>query len=143
MRRGLRTPVPATTPAERFTRWAGALYTGVAIVGFGLTGFTDPLTPHGHQLLGLEVNPLHNLLHLLSGVALLTAGAAGPEPARTLALLTAGAFGVAGLFGFALLDSDANVLAFNVADNLVHLATAALAGLCAAATPRRGRSTGR
>lgn len=125
----------SATPAERFARWTGALYAGVAIVGFGLTGLTDPMATSGHQLGVLEVNPLHNLLHLLVGLGLLVGGSAGPGPARTLALLTAASFGVAGLFGIALVGTDANVLALNQADNLVHLATAVIAGACVVASP--------
>lgn len=124
-----------TTSAERFARWAGALYAGVAIVGFGLTGLDDPMATSGHQLAFLEVNPLHNLLHLLVGLGLLVGGSAGPGPARTLTLLTAASFGVAGLFGVALVGTDANVLALNHADNLVHLATAAIATACVLTSP--------
>lgn len=126
----------ATTAAERFARWTGAVYAGIAIVGFGLTGFNDPMTTSGHMLGIFEVNPLQNLLRLLVGIALLVAGSAGREPARTLTLLTAAAFGVASLFGLALTGTDANVLALNHPDNLLHLATAVLAAACVAATPR-------
>ena len=125
-----------TTPAERFARWTGAIYAGVGIVGFGLTGFGDPLATTGSQLGMLEVNPLHNLLHLLVGSGLLIGGSAGPDPARTLTLLAATSFAVASLFGFALVGTDGNVLALNHADNLVHLATAALAAVCVLTSPR-------
>lgn len=131
---------PATTSAERFARWTGAAYAGIAIVGFGLTGFDDPMATSGHMLGVFEVNPLQNLLRLLVGVTLLLAGAAGAEPARTTTLLTAAAFGVASLFGLALTGTEANVLALNHADNLLHLATAALAAACVLASPpERGR----
>lgn len=132
-----RTPlaVPSgLTPAERFARWSGALYAGIGIVGFGLTGLGDPMAISGHQLGLLEVNPLQNLLHLLVGTALLVGGSAGARPARTLSLLTATAFGVSGLFGFALIGTEVNVLALNHATNAVHLMTAAVAAACVVAS---------
>ena len=130
---------PSTTPAERFARWTGAVYAGIAIVGFGLTGFDDPMATSGHMLVIFEVNPLQNLLRLLVGTTLLIAGAAGPESARTTTLLTAAAFAVASLFGLALTGTEANVLALNHADNLLHLATATLAVACVLTSPRERR----
>ena len=73
-----RSAVPAaTSAAERFARWTGAAYAGMAIVGFGLTGFDDPMTTSGHMLVVFEVNPLQNLLRLVVGIALLVASAGG------------------------------------------------------------------
>lgn len=122
------------TPAVRFALGAGVAYAAVGIVGFGLTGFEAPLRTSGPLLLGLEVNPLHNLIHLLVGIGLIGGGSAGAEVSRVLASLTAVAFGVGGLFGLALVGTDGNVLALNHADNVVHLATAALAAVCATAS---------
>lgn len=140
-----RTPlaVPSgLTPAEGFSRWVGAAYAGIGIVGFGLTGLQDPMATVGHQLGALEVNPLQNLLHLLVGTALLVGGSAGARPARTLSLLTVTAFGVSGLFGFALIGTDVNVLALNHATNAVHLLTAVLAAACVVATQPERAPTG-
>lgn len=124
-----------TTAAERFSRWGGAAFAGVAIVGFGLTGFDDPTSTSGHLLGVFEVNPLHNGINLLVGVTLLVAGAASADAARTVTLLVAAAYGVVGLLGGSLVGTDANVLALNHADNVLHLLIAAVATACVLGSP--------
>jgi hypothetical protein len=46
----------------------GIVYTLIGVVGFFLTGFDDFAGHEGHSLLGFEVNPLHNAVHVLIGV---------------------------------------------------------------------------
>jgi hypothetical protein len=129
-------PVPAsshapTVPAVRFARVAGVLYSAAGIVGLALTGIGDLTRPVGASLLGFEVNGLANLLHLAVGVTLVVAASAGAEAARVVTLLTAASAAVAGLFGLAIIGTDANVLALDTATNNAHLVTAAVATLAA------------
>jgi len=51
----------------------GALYVGIGIIGFAITGFSNFLqNTDGHILLtGLSVNPFHNLVHIAIGGFLL------------------------------------------------------------------------
>jgi hypothetical protein len=105
----------------------GALYIVIGLVGFTATTGVGFFATDGGLLIGLfEVNLAHNLAHLVIGAALFIAALAG---ARISALVNAavGAFylvlGIAGLF---LVDSQFNFLALNVADNVLHFATAAL-----------------
>lgn len=44
-------------------------YTPVGIAGFFLTRFSGFAEPTGELLLGFEVNPLHNIVHLIIGSA--------------------------------------------------------------------------
>jgi hypothetical protein len=125
------------TLARRFAQVAGTFYVSVALLGLAATGLRDPWATSGTVVLGLEVNAMHNLLHLLIGGALLAGAAAGEEEARVLVLLTAGASGVLALIGPAMAGTEANVLALNTADNLVHLLTAVLGGACVAASRSR------
>lgn len=123
------------TPARRFGQVAGSAYAGIAIVGFALTGLDGFASPAGASLFGLRVNPLHNSLHLLIGVALIVAAARGEDDARTICLLVAVAYGVVGLLGLALVGTDGNVLALNHADNALHLVTAAAAAVATSLSP--------
>jgi hypothetical protein len=127
------------TLARRFAQIAGTLYVSVAVLGVAATGWNDPWATSGTVVLGLEVNAMHNLLHLLIGGSLLAGAAAGEDEARVLVLLTAGASGVLALIGPAMTGTDANVLALNTTDNVVHLATAILAGACVAGSRPRAR----
>ena len=105
----------------------GALYIVIGLVGFTATTGVGFFATNGGLLLGLfEVNLAHNLAHLVIGAALFIAALAGP---RISALVNSavGAFylvlGIAGLF---LVDSEFNFLALNVADNVLHFASAAV-----------------
>jgi hypothetical protein len=124
------------TPASWFARWVGVGYASAGLVGFGVTGVADPMNTTGHALGILSINPLHNVLHLLVGLALIAGSGLSPGAARVLTLLTAASFGAVGLFGLAVTGTDGNVLALNPADNGLHLVTAAVATGCAIGSSR-------
>jgi hypothetical protein len=93
----------------------------------------------GDELLGFELNPLHNVVHLVLGlVGLLTwtriRGAFG------YGVLLAVGYGAAAVFGLFALDEDWNVLSLNTADNWLHLGLAAL-GATIAVLARRDLRT--
>jgi len=94
----------------------GAIYILIGIVGFTAT-----------TGVGLfSTNLAHNIAHIVIGAALFIAALAG---ARASALVNSGVgaayllLGIAGLF---LVDSEFNFLALNVADNVLHFASAAI-----------------
>ena len=96
----------------------GAVY---ALVG--LAGFFVSETFAGRDddtLLGFEVNHLHNVVHLLIGVALL--GASRQHSTARAANLAVGAsYLLLAVVGPVLDDTDANVVALNGADHVLHL----------------------
>jgi len=101
----------------------GAVYTLVGIAGFFVSetfAATDDDT-----LLGFEVNHLHNIVHLLIGLALLGASRR-TETARRLNLLIGGTYVVLGIIGWFIQDTAANVIALNEPDHLLHLVSGAL-----------------
>ena len=90
----------------------------------------DPLLPTAtdtnETVLWFQVNPLHNLVHILVGGALLAGAAGGERGARAMTMLVAVTYTVVGIVGFWATGADWNVLALNTADNWLHLGTAAL-----------------
>lgn len=126
-----------THPAQYLALIIGAVYTVVGVLGYFVTGFSGWLSPTGALLFGFEVNPLHNLVHLIIGVA----GLVMWRPltaARTYGWLLAVGYGAVFVYGLLVAGTEqpANFLAMNVADNWLHLATA-LAGLLVALWPAR------
>lgn len=115
------------TSARRFGQIAGSGYVALGILGFAVTGFDGFAATTGPSLFGLQVNPLHNCIHLFVGLALIIAAARGDREARTITMLTAVAYGIVGLLGVALVGTDGNVLALNHAGNVLHLTSAVLA----------------
>jgi hypothetical protein len=116
------------TPVQKGAGLVGVVFLLVGIAGFipGITQNLDTIEWVGHEseaeLLGLfRVNILHNLVHLAFGLI-------GLWAARTAS--SAKAFLIGGgvvylalwLYGLVIdLDSDANFVALNTADNWLHL----------------------
>ena len=113
----------------------GAVYLLVGIVGFFVTGFDD-FAGHSHEsLLIFDINPLHNVVHILIGVAglVLSRSLAG---ARAYGWLLAVGYGAALVYGLLAVGEDWDFLNINAADNVLHAATA-LIGLGIALAPVR------
>ena len=120
----------------------GAVYLLVGIVGFFVTGFDDFF---GHDtnetILGFEVNPFHNIVHILIGAAGL-ALARTLAGARTYGWLLAVGYGATFVYGLFAVGQTWDFLSLNWADNWLHLVSA-LAGLAIALGPVRSAVGGR
>ncbi len=121
----------------------GAIYVVVGLLGFLVTGFSGFAAPNtNNHLLGFELNPFHNVGHLVTGLT-------GVLLARTLA--GARAYGWLlvvshiGLLAFGLLyanqDTALNFFSFNVLDNILHVGVI-LVGLAIALLPARAATHG-
>jgi hypothetical protein len=114
------------TPAQWY-----CLLAGVALLLAGVFGFISDSSfetgdgLQGDRFLGFEVNAIHNLIHLASGLVLL---AASPRraSARAVALGFGLVYGLVAIIG--LLDGEdvLGLIPINSADNLLHIALAAL-----------------
>jgi len=111
-------------PSQIIALVLGAAYALVGVVGFAVTGFDDfAAGDTGDKLLFFELNPLHNVVHLILGIA-------GLAMFRTVLGARyygwALAVGYAAVFVYGLLvagEADGNILSLNAADNLLHLGT--------------------
>jgi len=115
----------------------GAVFTLVGLAGFFVSetfAETDDNT-----LLGFEVNHLHNLVHLLIGVALVAASRR-TESARRLNLLIGATYLVLGVVGWFVQDTAANIVALNEPDHLLHLASGAVLAGVALGADKRART---
>jgi hypothetical protein len=122
---------------------AGILYVVLGAGGFFVTsgiGFFE--TPGGLLFGILEVNPAHNVAHLLIGAALLVAGLVGVRPAKTVNGVIGTACLVLGLAGLFVVGSGYNILAINGADNVLHFGSAALLLAVGLGSDLRVRSRG-
>jgi hypothetical protein len=114
----------------------GAVYLLVGIVGFFVTGFDEFAGNQQHEmLLFFMINPLHNIVHIVIGVAglLLARTLAG---ARTYGWLLAVGYAAAFVYGLIAVGKDWDFLNINAADNVLHAATA-LIGFVIALAPVR------
>jgi uncharacterized protein DUF4383 len=131
-----RRPADSTTrhPSQLLALAIGAVYTLIGIAGFFVTGFDNFAAETNKTLLGFEINPLHNIVHLAIGLAGLALWRR-LDTARTYGWLLAAGYGLAFIYGlFAAGNSDINFLSINGADNGLHLVSA-LAGVAIALWP--------
>ena len=120
----------------------GAIYLLVGVVGFFITGFGNFFAHDTNQtLVGFEINGMHNVVHIVVGVAGLLLGRtlAG---ARTYGWLLAIGYGAAFIYGLIAINKDWDFLSINAADNVLHLLTA-IVGLAIALGPVRNAVTHR
>ncbi|UOY00657.1 DUF4383 domain-containing protein [Blastococcus sp. PRF04-17] len=114
----------------------GAVYLLVGIVGFFITGFDDFFAHNTEEkLLFFEINGMHNVVHILIGVAGLVLGRT-LSGARTYGWLLAVGYGAAFIYGLFATGQEWDFLSLNWADNILHIATA-LVGLVIALMPVR------
>jgi hypothetical protein len=121
----------------------GAVYLLVGLVGFAVTSGIGFFSTEGANLIIFEVNPLHNVIHLAIGAALLYAGLKNVQTARTVNAGVGGVYLLVGVLGLFLLSSPLNIIALNGADNVLHLASAVLllgVGLSVEKTPATARA---
>ncbi len=129
-------------PAQWLALAIGVIYTLIGILGFFVTGFEKFADVTNETLLGFEINPLHNIVHLVIGLAGLALWRR-LATARTYGWLLAIGYGATFLYGlFAVGDDDINFLSLNGADNVLHLVST-LAGLAIALWPARNRTASR
>jgi hypothetical protein len=119
----------------------GVVYLLVGIVGFFVTGFDDFASPSDKTLLIFDINPLHNIVHIVIGLAGI-ALAKTLASARTYGWLLAVGYGAAFIYGLIAAGKDWDFLNINGADNVLHLLTA-IVGLVIALMPVRDAVTAR
>lgn len=123
------------TGAQWLALGVGALFLLAGIAGFFITGL-DGFAAHNpdQTLLGLAVNPLHNIVHLLAGVAGLLL-ATSHRGAKTYGWILVVGYGATLLYGLIVAGgAEGNFLNINTPDNVFHGAVVLL-GLVMALWP--------
>jgi hypothetical protein len=128
---------PGMTWPQMLALAFGAVYLLVGVVGFFITGFdgfaSNRTDGNMDTLLIFMINPLHNIVHIVIGLAgiALSRTLAG---ARTYGWLLAVGYGAAFVYGLIAAGQDWDFLNINAADNVLHIATAVV-GLVMALGP--------
>jgi hypothetical protein len=114
-----------TSPNRLVATIFGAVYLLVGLLGFAYTGGVGFVATQGGLILGIfEVNPLHNVAHLLIGAALLIAGLTRAAAAKAVNITVGAVYLLLGIVGFFLVGTGANILALNTPDHFLHLVSA-------------------
>ena len=133
----------AATPTSSMNRTVayvfGAVYLLVAILGFIVVGSGPFADTEGDSLLGFEVNHLHNIVHLLIGLALLGASKRH-DTARSANLAIGATYLLLGVLGPVINGSAVDIIALNGADNVLHLLSGLLLVAVAVAADKKART---
>lgn len=105
-----------------------AVWFGVVFIAVGILGFWDPVVP-GDQLFGLfAVGPLHNWVHLITGLVALVAGLSSTRASRTFFQVFGIVYAVVAVLGFFYGNSPLlGIMAHDWADAWLHVAIAVFA----------------
>jgi hypothetical protein len=116
----------ARTPAQLYCLLAGLALLLAGVLGFiSDSSFDTGSNVQGDTFLGFEVNAIHNLIHVASGLVLL---AASPKraSAKAVALGFGLVYGVVAVIGLIDGSDVLGLIPVNSADNVLHIALAAL-----------------
>lgn len=116
MEREIKPALTDRLPLGRVHR-IGAVVMGLVLWVFGGLGLVNQLgffATTGQPVLGLNSNGLLSLVSLVVGAVLIGAGVRGGPTASTVTAVVGGLFLLSGLANLAVLDTDANVLAFRI-----------------------------
>jgi hypothetical protein len=114
------------TPAQWYCLLAGLSLLLAGVFGFvSDSSFDTGDGVQGDLFLGFEVNAIHNLIHVASGLVLL---AASPKrnSARAVALAFGLVYGLVAIIGLIDGEDVLGLIPINSADNVLHIALAAL-----------------
>ena len=117
----------------------GVAYALVGVVGFFVTSDVPFIGQEGEPLILFDVNGLHNVVHLLIGVALIAA-AKRYDTARGANLAIGVTYLALGLLGPLITGTELNIVALNSADHVLHLVSGALLTAVALLADKRSRA---
>ena len=123
------------TPAQIYALVLGIVLVLVGILGFFVnSGFDTGSNVQGDNLIAFEVNGIHNLVHLASGlVGLALAGK--NSTARLFAFGFGAVYALVAIIGLIDGETVLGLIPVNGADNVLHLAIAATGILAGIASP--------
>ncbi len=94
---------------------------GVVLLAVGILGFFT-----GSPLIVFQVDSLHNIIHILSGVVGLYCASAGYAMARGYLMVFGLVYGLVAVVGFIQGTTVLGLIGVNLEDNLLHAAIAAV-----------------
>jgi hypothetical protein len=103
-----------------------AYIVGVVFLAVGVLGFVPALTPNGHLLGVFEVDGIHNMVHILSGLAAIVAAAVSSAYASWYFKIFGIVYLLVTVLGFIGNDPVLGLIVVNTADNFLHLVLTAL-----------------
>lgn len=103
----------------------GAVYALVGVLGFFVSTHVAFAGKHGASLLGFDVNGMHSVVHLLIGIALITASRT-QVAAKATNLTIGSVYVLLAVLGPVINDTVLDIIGLNGPDHFLHLASGVL-----------------
>lgn len=100
---------------------------GVVFVAIGVLGFVPGVTSNGSLLGIFQVDTMHNIVHLVTGVLAFVAASGAGNNSRLFFQVFGVVYAIVTVIGFMQGTSVLGIMAVNGADNILHLVLAAAA----------------
>ena len=116
-----------TNVANLFALVVGVAYALIGVVGFAVTGFEGVVQNGPDDLLGFDLNPLHNVIHLAIGLGFIVASRLDPTLTQGIVIGGGLVYLLAAVLGFV---NNLQIISINdevAADNFLHLVSGSLA----------------
>ncbi len=117
----------------------GVVYALVGLGGFVVTGDVPFAGEEGNPLILFDVNGLHNIVHLLIGIALIAASRR-LDTARGANLAIGVTYLLLGALGPVINDTPVDIIGLNGADHVLHLVSGALLAAVALLADKRAHT---
>jgi hypothetical protein len=104
-----------------------ALYFGIVLTAVGVLGFVPGVTSDGLLLGIFQVDMLHNIIHLATGIVGILVGTSMASYASLYFKVFGIVYGLVTVVGFVQGDTVLGLIMVNMADNILHVAIAAVA----------------
>lgn len=115
--------------AQMFALVVGVVYALVGVVGFAVTGFEGVVQNGPDDLIGFDLNPFHNVIHLAIGLGFIVASRLDATLTQGIVIGGGLVYLLAALLGFL---NELQIISINdelAADNFLHLASGSAAVL--------------
>lgn len=99
-----------------------AILFGLIMIVIGILGFLPDFTPNGNLFGIFSVNPMHNMVHLVTGLAALVCGLSNAFASKVFFILFGLVYGAVAIMGFMHGDGLLYGMAINQAGNWLHVA---------------------
>ena len=99
----------------------------IVLLAVGILGFVPGITMDGHLLGIFAVDTMHNIVHLVTGLAALAAAMTSAANARLFFKVFGVIYAIVAILGFVQGDTVLNLMVVNMADHVLHLVIAVVA----------------
>lgn len=96
----------------------------IVFILVGVLGFVPGITTNGHLLGIFEVDTLHNIIHLVTGLLFAYAATAGESMGRMIFKVVGVVYAIVAIVGLIQGDTVLGLISTNMADHILHVVLA-------------------